>query len=81
MILRDILKQEIDMLDENQLSKIAEFIASIKAQTEQLIKTAPYWQRATPSERSQEFRNWVAELPRTGLSLPNEAFDRDSIYE
>ncbi len=80
-MLRERLKQEIDTLDESQLSSIAEFVASIKAQAQHLVQRAPFWQRATPAERAQDFKEWVAELPKTGLSLSDEAFDRDSIYE
>jgi len=81
MMRREILKREIDTLNESQLSRIAEFIMSIKAQEQQLLKSIPFWQRATPMERSQDFRTWVAGLPKTGLSLSDEAFDRESIYE
>lgn len=81
MISRETLKQEIDTLNESQLSRIAEFVLSIKAHTQQLVKAAPFWQRATSAERSQDFRVWVAGLPQTGLSLSDEAFDRESIYE
>lgn len=81
MMLRETVKQQIDTLNENQLSKIAEFIASIKTQAQQLMQTIPFWQRATPTERSQDFRQWVTGLPRTELSLADEAFDRESIYE
>lgn len=81
MMLRDTLKQEIDKLSESQLRKIADFVISIKVQTQQLSKTIPFWQRATPTERAQDFRDWVAQLPKASLSLTDEAFDRDSIYE
>ncbi|NJL01737.1 MAG: hypothetical protein HC838_03960 [Spirulinaceae cyanobacterium RM2_2_10] len=40
-----------------------------------------FWQRATPIERAQDFRAWVLQLPTTQSSLPDEAFDRGSIYE
>ncbi|HEY9749262.1 MAG TPA: hypothetical protein V6C63_11320, partial [Allocoleopsis sp.] len=40
-----------------------------------------FWQRATPAERAEDFRAWVAELPETYLSLPDEAFDRGNLYE
>jgi hypothetical protein len=80
-MLRDTLKQEIDQLSESQLRKLAEFVASIKSQAQQLAKSVPFWQRATPRERAEEFRLWVAQLPETRLSLPDEAFDRGNIYE
>jgi len=81
MMLREILKQEIDTLDESQLTRIAEFVRSIKAHDQPSTSAAPFWQCATPMERSQEFRAWVAGLPKHGLSLSDEAFDRESIYE
>lgn len=81
MMLREALKQEIDTLNENQLSKIAKYISSIKIRPQQLKNNKPFWQRATPAKRSQDFKGWVAGLPKTGVSLPNEAFNRDSIYE
>lgn len=36
---------------------------------------------AEPEARAKEFREWVSQLPETGLSLSDEAFNRDSIYE
>jgi len=41
--------------------------------------STPFWQRATPTERAREFRNWSSQLPRTGVSLSKEAFSRDRI--
>ena len=41
----------------------------------------PFWERGTPSERADELLEWVAKLPETNLSLPDEAFDRSSIYK
>ncbi|MEB3188767.1 MAG: hypothetical protein VKL42_00295 [Snowella sp.] len=81
MILRETLKQEIDQLNENQLGEIAEFVASMKNQTQPAAKAVPFWQRATPIERAIDFRTWVAQLPKTDLSLPDDAFDRGSLYE
>ena len=80
-MLRDALKLEIDQLSEDQLKKLADFIALMKAQTQQFTKTDPFWQRATPIERSQDFRAWVCQLPQTSPSLPDNAFDRNSIYD
>lgn len=80
-MLRENLKREIDTLNESQLAKIAEFVVAIKAYTQQWVKKPLFWQRATPSERSQDFRRWVAGLSKTGVSLSDDAFDRESIYE
>jgi hypothetical protein len=41
----------------------------------------PFWQRATPLERAKDFQEWVEQLPKTNVSLANEAFDRSKIYE
>ena len=81
MVLRETLKQEIDTLSENQLSRIAEYILSLKVQTQNIIKTTPFWESATPKERSRDFLEWVSGLNRTGSTLSDEAFDRSSIYE
>ena len=81
MVSRETVKQEIDNLNESQLSRIAEHISSLKAQAQNVIKTKPFWESATPKERAQDFLEWVSGLNRTGSTLPNEAFDRGSIYE
>ena len=80
-MLREHLKQEIDTLNESQLSKIAEFVIKIKAHAQHLGKKSLFWQRATPIERSQDFRRWVAGLAKSEHSLSDDAFGRESIYE
>lgn len=80
-MLRETLKQEIDQLSGSQLKKVADFVTSIKTQAQQLTQSVPFWQRATPAERSQDFCTWVAQLPKQGISLSDSAFDRDSVYE
>ena len=80
-MLREKIKQELDKLNEEQLEKIADFIAFIEFQAKQVSDTAPCWQKATPEARAKEFRQWVSQLPETGLSLSDQAFSRDSIYE
>ncbi len=79
-MLRETLKQEIDRLSDNQLQWIAEFVVAMKTQAGQFIKTVPLGQRTTPVEHAQDFRSWVAALPKMGVSLPDDAFDRESIY-
>jgi hypothetical protein len=81
MILRETVKKQIDSLNENQLSRIAAYITSLKAQAQSMIKTVPFWESATPKERAQDFLEWVSGLNRTGSSLSDEAFDRSTIYE
>ena len=80
-MLRETLKQEIDKLDESQVREIVDFVDSIKARAQQLARAVPFWQRTTPVERADEFRTWVAQLPRTDTTLADEAFDRGSIYK
>lgn len=81
MILRETVKKQIDSLNENQLSRVADYILSFKTQAKSVVKTTPFWQSATPKERAQDFLEWVSRLNKTGSSLPDEAFDRASIYE
>ncbi len=81
MILRESVKQEIETLNEKQLSRIAEYILSLKTQAQNMIMTTPFWENATPEERSQDFLEWVSGLNRTGSTLSDAAFDRGSIYE
>ncbi len=88
-MLKDTLKKEIDNLNDEQLKKIADFIILVKAQDKQKAEIKPFWQRATPAERTafagatqtQDFREWVSQLSHTSPSLPDEAFARSSIYD
>ncbi len=80
-MLRETLKQEIDKLSDSQLRKIADFINSVKTQAQQLSQATPFWQNATPVERAEDLRRWVAQLPKTSITLTDEAFDRGDIYE
>jgi hypothetical protein len=81
MVLRDTLKRELDNLNETELSRISEFILSLKWQARNIIKTTPFWESASPKERSQDFLEWVSGLNKTGTTLADEAFDRTTIYE
>ena len=80
-MLRETLKQEIDKLSDSQLKRIADFIDSVKTQAQQLVQIVPFWQRATPIERAEDFRRWVSQLPKASITLPDDAFDRGNIYE
>ena len=80
LLSRESVKQQIDALNENQLEQIAEYISSLRNQAVKELKMQPFWQTATPEERSQDFLQWVSSLQKTGLSLSDEAFDRASIY-
>lgn len=81
-MLKEKIKQKLDRLNEEQLEKIANFISLIESQPDQVESPfIPFWLIATPAERAREFRDWVSQLPTTSVSLPDEAFSRDRIYE
>ena len=81
-MLREKLKQELDRLNEDQLKKIADFITLIESESDRITSSfVPFWQTATAAERAREFRDWISQLPTTSVSLPDEAFSRDLIYE
>jgi hypothetical protein len=80
-MLRENLKKELDALNDEQLQKVADFIASAEFQTRHDLPSVPFWQRATPAERAKEFREWVLPLSKGTHSLQDTAFSRDSIYE
>lgn len=78
-MLREDLKKQLDSLNDEQLKQIADFIAFIEFQSTRVASSTPFWQ-TTPAERSREFREWSSQLPKNSLSLPDEAFSRDSVY-
>ncbi|WP_404790895.1 hypothetical protein [Altericista sp. CCNU0014] len=80
MVLREQLKQTLDKLNETQLTQIANFIGNIDSSPQQPDAEVPLWQTGTSAERTKDFQEWLKQLPRNGSSLPDEAFDRDSIY-
>jgi hypothetical protein len=43
-------------------------------------KAQPFWATATPEERAQDLRRWVASHTE-GPGLSDEALSRESIYE
>jgi hypothetical protein len=79
-MLREDLKKELDNLNDEQLRKIADFIAFIEFQSKQIEPSTPFWKRATSAERAREFREWVSQLPKDSLSISDEAFDRETLY-
>ncbi len=80
-MLREELKKELDKLNDEQLKKIADFIAVLEFQSSPDKSSMPLWQTATPSDRAKEFREWVSQLPKGNPSLNETAFNRGSIYE
>ena len=59
----------------------AEIEADIEADAEENLQQLAGWANASPAERSQDFLAWVSSLSQQGPSLPDEAFDRATIYE
>ncbi|MGK7905664.1 MAG: hypothetical protein AB4040_00330 [Synechococcus sp.] len=78
---KDYLKEEIDRLDEEQLQKIQDLITQLKTQPHPSAREVPFWQHATPPERAQDLQKWTSQLPQNSPSLPDEAFDRSTIYD
>ncbi|MDS3860136.1 hypothetical protein RIF25_04885 [Thermosynechococcaceae cyanobacterium BACA0444] len=80
-MLREELKKELDKLNDEQLKQIADFIALVEQQPQQITRSQPFWQTAIPLDRATEFQRWVSQLPKSNSSLNDSAFNRDSIYE
>lgn len=80
-MLRDTLKLEIDRLSEAQLNKLAELIEEIKAQPELEAASDLQEKEIAAVDQLQRFREWANHSPLTGISLPDEAFDRGNIYD
>lgn len=77
-MLREKLKEELDKLNEEQLRQVSDFVAFIEFKSKYV--SSPFWQKATPLERVREFREWISQLPKSNVSLSEEALSRDSIY-
>jgi hypothetical protein len=80
-MLRETLKQEIDALDDRQVAQIAYLVTQLKIQPAPSTETMSSEQQTSPSERVAYFQAWISQLPQTGITLPDAAFDRDTIYE
>lgn len=84
-MLRDKLKSKIDRLSEEQLSLISELIEQLEVQSQQTPKAVSNPEsskdKAAAAERLQRFREWIVSRLHTGISLPDEAFDRGTIYD
>lgn len=78
---KDYLKEEIDRLDEEQLKKVQALITHLKKHPHSPAKHIPFWQQSTPQERAQDLQTWASQLPKNSPSLPDEAFDRSTIYD
>ncbi len=54
---------------------------NIQLTTKGYIKSKIVESNISASLKAQRFREWVRKQPQTGISLPDEACDRGSIYE
>jgi antitoxin ParD1/3/4 len=73
-MLKDTLKQEIDNLNEEQLKKIADFMASLKAQDKQ--KDEEF--ETIADQLAQDFKTYVG---HNTPNLSDYAVSREGIYE
>ncbi|MDJ1185629.1 hypothetical protein [Roseofilum casamattae] len=81
IVLLEQIKQKLDQFNDVQLDRVAHLIEAIEAEGHGFTgKTQPLWCKKTSTERAEEFDRWVAQLPRTNISLPDEAFNRDNLY-
>lgn len=82
----DFESQIAQILNADDIAGVAKkFVSRLDSQLRDLSKqvqsSTPFWQKTTPVERAKEFREWVSQLPKTNVSLSDEAFSRESIYE
>jgi hypothetical protein len=77
-MLRETLKKELDKLNDDQLKKIADYMTSLEPSP--IPSPALPETEVTSAEKAREFRQWILQLPRNAVSLPDEAFDRENIY-
>lgn len=63
-MLREDLKKELDKLNDEQLKKIADFIADLEFQSRQVTSSVPFWQRVTPPERARNSVHGFYNFPK-----------------
>ncbi|MBE9012258.1 hypothetical protein IQ250_18840 [Pseudanabaenaceae cyanobacterium LEGE 13415] len=79
-MLKEKVKQQIDKLNDEQLKQVESFITAIQVQSEQSQTSKRYWETATKEEWLKSFHEWTQQFPKTEVILPDEAYDRESIY-
>lgn len=79
-MLKEKVQQEIEKLNEDQLKQVESFIAALQVQSEQSETPKRFWETATKEEWLKSFDEWTQQFPKTGGSLPDEAYDRENIY-
>jgi hypothetical protein len=79
-MLLEKIKQDLERLNEDQLKQVEGFIALIALQSHSADSLVPLWKRTTPAERAKDLEEWASQFPKTGGSLPDEAYDRENIY-
>jgi hypothetical protein len=51
------------------------------ALTRQVSFASPTQQNLTPTEKAEQFRQWIASFPKSDVGIPAEALHRESIYD
>ena len=66
-----------------QLSASGRYALEIQGETIVLrpANSAPLWQRTTPAARVTQWQTWAAKHQGNAKALPDEALQRDSIYD
>ena len=77
LMFSETLKKKLDSLTPDQLAQVATFITGLESHSNAEMQT----QAIPKSQRAQSFLEWVTSLPKSEISLPDEAFSRDRIYE
>ena len=82
MLLLDKLKQDLNELDEQQLQKVDQFLSSIVLESQRYNESPEFRTQVSGEDCARSFQEWVDRFGATGgVSLPDKAFDRGSIYE
>ncbi len=87
------MSQIVEVNEEGMLSLPAEVLERVKPHRRFVVevsnstlilrpeaKAQPFWATATPEERAEDLRQWVASH-KDGPGLPAEALSRDTIYD
>ena len=82
MLLLDKLKQDLNELDEQQLQKVDQFLSSIVLESQNSKESPEFRTQVSGENCVRSFQEWVDRFGAIGgPSLPDEAFDRGTIYE
>jgi hypothetical protein len=70
------------------VSSLVEVVLNLSPENQKLFESQLHARQSeqgthnnlTPTERAEQFRQWVAHFPKGAISLPAEALHRESIY-